>query len=198
MVYGMHIAANDKGEDKIRFSDDNNFLYWEGRELEIATWRRFPGDILRKAEMILSRELLFQATDTIEDINPYDIIDNQGCRDNRYFFANHIPQYRERARERLVKNLGDRIKRMVTVEDRQMRWKDTEIDQYAAVQTKFLEHILIAFNIVGGLTGRGTEMLSVLYRNTSATDRHILIQDGQVIVATQYHKSQNVMDALKV
>jgi hypothetical protein len=198
MVYGIHVAADDKTEDKIRFSNDDKLLYWQGRELEIAAWRQFPGDILRGAEKILSRELLFQEDDNVESINPYDIIDNQGCRDNQYFFANHIPEYRDTARKKLIGNLDGRVERMVTIKDMQIRWNDAAIDQYVVAQNRFLEHLLIAFNLVGGLTGRGTEMLSVLYRNTPETDRHMLIQDGQLIVATQYHKSQNVMDALKV
>lgn len=198
MIYGLHIAAHEKSEDKIRFSSDDKYIYWQGRELEIMSWRRFPGDILHTAEKILSRELLFQDKDTIDGINPYKIIDNQSCKDNKYFFGNHMPEYSEKARRTLIGNLGDRVQDMITDEDGHMRWEDMFVKQYAVAQNKFLEYMLIALNTVGGLTGRGTEMLSLLYRNTSTTDRHMMIQDGQVVVATQYHKSQNVMDAIKV
>ena len=63
MVYGMKVAAQENGEDQIRFSLDNKYIYWQGRELNIESWRQFPGDILWTAERILSRELLFQNVD---------------------------------------------------------------------------------------------------------------------------------------
>lgn len=57
---------------------------------------------------------------------------------------------------------------------------------------------MIGFNILGGLAGRGQEILSIHYYNTPETDRYVMVQDGQLLIATLYHKSQNVMDCLKV
>jgi hypothetical protein len=77
MVYGMRVAKDEKGEDRIIMSDDKKYLYWGGQELDIEAWRLFPGDILRTAEKLLSRELLFQSTDFVEDFNPYELKDDE-------------------------------------------------------------------------------------------------------------------------
>jgi len=197
LVYGMHVAAGEKSEDKIRF-DGNKYLYWQGEELDVEAWRRFPGDILRSAERILSRQLLFQETDFINPINPYSITENQGCKDNRYFFAHHIHGYKNQARETIIKNIGSRIQEFMRAEDGKVEWKAAFVRVYILAQNTFLELILIGLNTLGGLTGRGPEILSLLYQNTPETDRHILLQAGQIVIATQYHKSQNIMDAIKV
>ncbi len=30
MIYGMDVAQDEMGEDRIRFSDDKQYLYWQG------------------------------------------------------------------------------------------------------------------------------------------------------------------------
>jgi hypothetical protein len=193
----MGVAAQERSEDKIRF-DGEKYLYWQGEELDIEAWRMFPGDILRSAERIISRELLFRDTDLIDPLNPYSIKDNQSCRDNRYFFGRSIPGYKIHARQTILKNIGNRIKDWTTVENGELKWTSAFISQYAQAQNKFREDILIGFNTLGGLTGRGTEILSLLYENVSGSDRNIIVQTGQIVATTQYHKSQNVTDAIKV
>ena len=198
MVYGMRAARDEKGENRIRISDDKQYLYWGGQELNIESWRRFPGDILRTGEKLLSRELLFRSTDLIEDFNPYEIKDNDGCPNNEYWFADHIRGYSKTARATIIKNLGARINELVAVEGRQRKWDAAAVARYKQSHENFLEYLSIGFNTLGGLAGRGQEMLSIQYHNTPEHDRHITVQGGQLVVSTDYHKSQNVMDCLKV
>jgi len=198
MIYGMHIAADSKGEDKLRFSHDSTEMYWQGNSLNVAAWRRFPGDILKVAEKVLSRELLFQESDTVESLNPYILEPNEGCMDNMYWFGNSVIGHADTARNTIIKNLGNRVRNMIVQQDGVMMWKPQILTQYRISQNKFREYMLICFNILGGLTGRGPEILSVKYRNSVNMDRHLIIRDGQVVLVTQYHKSQNVTDAIKV
>ena len=197
LIYGMGVATEERSEDKIRF-DGDKYLYWQGHELDIEAWRRFPGDILRTGERILSRELLFQDTDFIDPINPYPISEDQTCRDNRHFFGNRIRGYKNRGRQTIVDNIGIRAQDWMTIVNGKVKWKPAFVSQYARAQNRFLEHILIGINTVGGLTGRGTEMLSLLYHNVPETDRNIILRAGQIVASTEYHKSQNVTDAIKV
>ena len=166
--------------------------------MNIESWRRFPGDILRTAEKLLSRELLFQSIDLIESFNPYEMMDNESCKNNKYWFADHIQGHSKRARDTIIQNLRERVREIVTIEDGQMKWDPVAVNNYKRSHEKFLEHLSIGFNTLGGLAGRGPEMLSLLYRNTPETDRHIMIQDGQLMTVSGCHKSQDVMDCLKV
>ena len=198
MVYGLNVSRKETGEDRIRVSNDKKYIYWQGRELNIESWRRFPGDILRTTERLMSRELLFRSTDLVESFNPYEMMDNESCKDNKYWFGNHIGGHCKTARDTIIMNLGERIKEMVIMEDGQMKWNPVFVNNFKRGHEKVLEHLSIGFNTLGGLAGRGPEMLCLLYHNTPETDRHIMIQDGQLMTVSGYHKSQNVTDCLNV
>jgi len=197
LIYGMNPDLQERSVDKIRF-DGDKYLYWQGEELDIEAWRTFPEDILRRAEKILSRNLLFRETDFIDAINPYSIKEKETCHDNRYFFGDDISGYQRRARETILKNIGNRVQDWGTNENGKLKWKSVFVNEYIRIQNEFLEYILIGLNTLGGLTGRGSEILSLLYQNTSESNRNIRLQAGQVVVTTTYHKSQNIMDAIKV
>ena len=53
-------------------------------------------------------------------------------------------------------------------------------------------------NMQGGQTGRGEEMVMMTYKNTSDGERNLKIESGQMVLETVYHKSQAIMDSLKV
>lgn len=63
---------------------------------------------------------------------------------------------------------------------------------------EFRELILLAINWTDGLTGRGTEMLSLLFKNKMAAGRNLIVSNGQIMIITEYHKSQAIMDNIKV
>ena len=45
---------------------------------------------------------------------------------------------------------------------------------------------------------RGTELLSILFRNGLYQDRNIYLIDGGLVVITRYHKSQSLVDRPKI
>jgi Orsellinic acid/F9775 biosynthesis cluster protein D len=198
MQYGLNVAKDEMGENQIRFSHDKKYLYWQGRELNIDSWRHFPGDILRTTEKLLSRELLFRSTDFVESFNPYEIEENENCKDNKHWFGDYIAEYAKTGRNTIMSNLGGQIKEMGRIEGGQWIWDPVAVNRYKRSHEKLKEYFVIGFNTLGGLAGRGPEMLSIQYYNTPGTHRHVTVQDGQLVVETQYHKCQNVTDSVKV
>jgi len=87
---------------------------------------------------------------------------------------------------------------MVTVNPDWIEWNQRSVDQYHRDRELFLELILLSMNFTCGETGRGQEILSIQYKNSMDKDRNVLIDDGQIQIATEYHKSQAIMDDLKV
>jgi hypothetical protein len=200
MNYGMAIAKNTKGDDKIRFSADKKRCYYRRYELDISIWRAMPKDILRTAEMILSRQLLFQTSDTITPVNPYSIVDYEGITDVGHFFGDTIPDYRHIARSTILDNLhiSKMFDSMATIDGHEITWRKNGIRKYATDQDEFLELILMTINLTCGQTGRGAEMLSIIYKNVAAADRNVIVLDGQIMISTEYHKSQAITDDIKV
>jgi hypothetical protein len=87
---------------------------------------------------------------------------------------------------------------MVEIKDGEIKFKAEGILEYFKSGSEFLELLLLAINWTCGQAGRGTEMLSILYKNKMSADRNIYLLDGQVMIATEYHKSQAIMDDIKV
>jgi len=199
MNYGMNIAKNCKGDDKIRFSADGKQCYYKTHQFDMLEWKEMPKEILRNAELILSRRLLFQNSDTVTAVNPY-IRDDEGIADVGHFFGETICDYRHIARSTIIDNLRavgkfDSIAR-VTAKD--VVWQERGIREYTTDQEEFLELILVAMNFTCGQTGRGMEMLSIVFKNITAADRNVILLDGQIMISTEYHKSQAIMDDIKV
>src|SRR5947199_10786638 len=103
--------------------------------------------------------------------------------------------YRDIARNKeLLKSLLRTSGRLFSIEGRRLKFITAGVDEYTNDDIKFRELILLAINWTAGLTGRGTEMLSLLYKNKMAAARNLIVQDGQIVIVTEYHKSQSIMD----
>ena len=157
-------------------------------------------DILRKAESILSRQLLFQTSNTIATINPYDIVDDESVSDVGHFFGEMIDDYGHVARSTVIENLRESglFESATTMDENAIMWKKEWIRKYVKIQEEFMELCLMAMNFTCGQTGRGTEMLSIVYKNIAAADRNVILLDGQIMISTEYHKSQSITDDIKV
>jgi len=196
--YGIYAAKEAKGADKIRII--NGQCFYDGGSFLIQAWKQMNKDILRRAEAILSRQLLFRNTDTIDSFDPYIYIDQERNFNNGFSLASLIPDYRHRAREVIMTSLGRSSKwnSMVRVNENGIEFLAEGKDQYMQADDDFRELILVEMNWTGGLTGRGTEMESLLFENKQAAGRNIYIDDGQIKVITEYHKSQAITDDIKV
>jgi len=78
MNYGIETAKDERGKPMIDFSDDGKWAQIHGHAFEISKYKSMIDSIARRAETILSRELLFRDSDTIDPINPYEIHDDEG------------------------------------------------------------------------------------------------------------------------
>jgi hypothetical protein len=199
--YGIYAAKDATGADNIRICPDKKLLYYGTQQLDIQAWKGFQKDILRQAESILSRQLLFRQSDIVETINPYSFDrDDQDISDVDHYFAEKIPNFRKNGRSMIIDNLRLTCKwnDMVTINPDGIEWNQRGVGQYHRDRELFLELILLSMNFTCGETGRGQEILSIQYKNSMDKDRNILIDDGQIQIATEYHKSQAIMDDLKV
>jgi hypothetical protein len=68
-------------------------------------------------------------------------------------------------------------------------WRAGRVQDYLRQVTAFLEHLLLAMHLTGGLPGRAPEMLSLRHCNDEQP-RNVMVHDGQVMFITGYHKMQ--------
>ena len=77
MNYGISASINDRGKHMIYFSENGQWATIHGHSFEISKYKSMIDSVARRAEMILSRELLFRDSDTIDFINSYEIYDDE-------------------------------------------------------------------------------------------------------------------------
>jgi hypothetical protein len=64
-----------------------------------------------------------------------------------------------------------------------------KVERYMKRADDLLELLLVLMHLTGGQPARGTELLSIRYKNTAAgAERNITIEEGMLAFATRYHK----------
>ncbi len=201
LQYGQQVAKDSKGRDRIRFGSNAYDMYFDGRWFDIRRWKPFVKDILNAAEEILATHLLFLREKSVPLIDLYQYVDDPNLMDAGYWFARKDESAWKNARKYVLDNLrgnNDEWDGLVELQPDGITWREDGVQIYEGWVEKFLELVLLAFNICCGLNGRGREMTSVQYMNTMNSPRHILVEDGQIMIVTDYHKSQTLMEDVKV
>jgi hypothetical protein len=171
MNYGMKIAKDSKGTDRVRFSADRRYCYFDGHGFKVDEWKSMVKDIVRSLERILSRQLLFRQGDTIEPMNPYSIVDNEYVHENGHYFAHLLSDYRHVAKKTVLESLSESREDWNKLVRADETFNPDGVATYTKSVIEFLELLLLAINWTCGQTGRGTEMLCLLYKNKMSADR---------------------------
>jgi hypothetical protein len=158
-------------------------------------------DIMDVLEVKICRDLLFLDTDRLPLMNPWDIRDSERNLDNGYSFVCNNPNYRRIALQQVFGGMHRRgIDIASSTRQIQGRWilVAEARDAYRAAAEGFRELLMLAIAFICGMAGRGTEMLSLLFRNKGAAQRNIYVQLGCIMIITSYHKGQNITGTTKV
>src|SRR5437667_21349 len=166
----------------------------------MAEWKEFVLKLLAEVENMCAVELLFRPDGRLPQVDLYALKDNTNWKEAEHYFAKEQPELLDDERRYVMHNLICSEKRndMFQVENERLKFLKGGVDNYENWVRKFKKLLCILMMVTCGQTGRGTELTSLLYMNTMNGNRSIYIEDGQVMFITQYHKSQAIMDGLKV
>jgi len=194
--YGYVVSKNSKTRSSIRWSADEKQMYFKGRRLEIQEWKRFVHSLLQSAEEVMSRELLFRTDDLIPNVNLNNIVEDPCREDAEYYFVLENAEAMKTGRRTLLSNMKktEAWNRFVKIERGKIVYAEKEVKEYEHKVMEFLELLCCLCIMTCGQSGRGTEVTSLQYKNTMSTIRGILVEDGQIMLVTEYHKSQAVTD----
>jgi hypothetical protein len=197
--FGYGCSRNAATRPHLRWSPDGRILYWDNEALEIAAFKKFVLDMVHETEQMLSKDLLFRYDGRIPETNLY-FCDDPTRRDVDYFWVHGIEKGFKKGQSRVMEALrrSEKWNSMVELVDGQIVFLQAGIDEYNLLDTKFRKSLATVMILTCGQTGRGMEMLSVLYRNTQTEERNLSVEHGQFMQITQHHKSFAIMDEFKV
>ena len=91
--------------------------------------------------------------------------------------------------KRLRKDFVDREASDLSPGGRGVAWAIKRVQQYEKALRRFREHLLVAVHMTGGQPARGTELVTVTYKNMpNGQSRGIFVENGLMVYVTMYHK----------
>jgi hypothetical protein len=201
--YGMKIGQNTlKSGTTVTFTEDGKFCEFEGKgRFATEKWVTMVGDVVREMWDLLC-DLLFIPPGSILHMNPYSFQDKEGEGENGWNMADGIPDYAGKAVDTIFENLAKSPNA-----DFYVKWKpgsttrtaedidgitDEGLEAYHRIDVAFRERLLLAINYCCGMTGRGTEITPLRFKNRAEAKRNIFIDGGQIMIVTTYHKAQTI------
>jgi hypothetical protein len=155
--------------------------------------------LIDDAEKMLSKHLLFRGDETLPAIDLYSWNDNQNNHQTGHYFTKDTETHKE-AQKRMMNVLqqSPRWCSMMEHNGDDLQFNAADLENYETWDIRFRRMLFILIAITCGLSGRGPEMMSLKYMNSISGDRNFILMDGQFMSISEYHKSQAIMDALKV
>jgi hypothetical protein len=149
---------------------------------------------------MLAKRLLFRLDGTLPSFDLYSYRDNPCNREAGHYFALDGSNAMKKAQARMMKALRNSPKWIKMMENSgdDLSFNPAVVKSYEEWDVRFRRILLVLLCLTCGLSGRGREMTSLKYMNTLVGDRGMLLKGGQFMAITEYHKSQAIMDALKV
>jgi len=201
LVYGMAAAKGAGGRPRIRWSADKKTMYFDGKPLAMVKFRDFITELIDIAEGLLCKELLFcKDLSWVRELNLTKLEDDMNNQTTGFSFLDERGNRLSGGRERVIMNLKQLPvwETLTRIKDGRIHFRPKEVVKYISRVEAFLEYLLILIHFTSGQPARGTELTTIRYQNVLQNLRNIYIEDGQVMVVTEVHKSQAIMDAPRV
>lgn len=149
---------------------------------------------------MLAKRLLFRRDGSLPSVDLYSYRDNPRNRQAGHYFAVDKSDAVKQAQSRMMKALRNSSKWGTMMENSgdDLSFNPAVVKSYEEWDVRFRRILLLLLLFTCGLSGRGREMTSLKYMNTIVGDRGLLLQGGQFMAITEYHKSLAIMDATKV
>ena len=223
LLYGRKIARETGSRLMVSWSRAGDVMYYMGKPVSMDSIRGMVAEMTADAESLLWNSLMFKTAkamgqsgsnggDCISHDNDDDDDGDDG--DNVRFtipLANieddltHTQRGRSfihsngldgRQYEMLEDIISSSRKREFL--DGKGEWRWPGIQKYLKLVKKFEELLLLLAHITGGQPSRGEEITGLRLVNGINRDRNVFVIDGEVVLVTQYHKSQAHFDSPRV
>lgn len=217
-AYGRAIRANTNADGVVDWHGDE--LLYGHVQFTMGSLRTMVHGLLHSARMQLRQEILLvgedgldpdgevDATAGLPSIQWHRLVDNPAETRAGWSFVDDPRNDEALGRVDGKTWLASRVAaeerlRAQFIEDDDgtgtIRWKMDGVRAYAARMKSFRAKLLVLMHMSGGQPARGTELVTVQYKNGAGGDiRGIFIDDGAVAFVTMYNKTMGMSAKAKV
>lgn len=199
LAYGLARAMQTGGPTSVHWTDrEKEVLIISGLPVQVVAFKTMVHNILQEAEDLLWQDLMFtEEKEARFTIDLMKIIDDMSTTKlGSSFITDHRNHLGEGFQFILTQIQGSEKLRKLMLSGKSLN--KAGVKQYRKQVKRFQEYLFMLIHITGGQPARGTEISSILRRDSMVSDRNIFVLGGQVCVITQYHKSMAITDQEKV
>jgi hypothetical protein len=198
LAYGKHIALNYGNAGGVFWEDETQTLNLHGARIPAEKFKAMVGKAIEDAEDLFWLRLMWTAdpADRLAlDLN--ELTDDITFRRRDSYFVDNkqnglASKWEDVTIDRLLMSRNGR--KMY----RDGKWHTRLAREYLREVDKFKKLLLFCVHVTGGQPARGSEILSLRFKNGCVRDRNIFLLDGYVMSVTFYNKTQAEWDVPKV
>ena len=196
--YGKTISMQSGNSPSVTWSrsGEGDVLYFHGKPLAMSRFRGAIYDMIRDAEDILWRDLMWSDDWERFEIDLDSISDDlSSVQRSESFVTREVNRLRDKVEWMAERMMRAKKSRRLRVNQ---QWRMTKVREYGHRIRDFLELLMVLIHICSGQPARGEEITPIRHRNGLLQERNIFVIDGQVMFVTRYHKSQALFGRPKV
>jgi len=198
LAYGKHIALNYGNAGGVFWEEEAQALNLHGARIPMEKFKAMVGKAIDDAEDLFWQRLMWTAdpADRLAlDLN--ELTDDITFRRRDSYFVDNkrnglASKWEDVTIDRLLMSRNGR--KMY----RDGKWHTRLAREYLREVDKFRKLLLFCVHVTGGQPARGSEILSLRFKNGCVRDRNIFLLDGYVMSVTFYNKTQAEWDVPKV
>jgi hypothetical protein len=193
LAYGKHLALNHGNAGSIFWEMGDRVMRLHSSRIVMDKFREMMKKAIGDAEHTLWTDLMWQAERFEVDLD--GLTDDFTFRKRGAYFVNNAQNGLEGAWKWMVQRMKQ------TKEGRKLRtgkkWNRRRVKEYLRVVDRFQRLLLFCAHGTGGQPKRGSEVLSMRFRNGCLQDRNSFVLDGMMMLVNRYYKSQSQWDVPK-
>jgi hypothetical protein len=159
-------------------------------------WKECVRKLVEELERLTGLLLHVSELPAVDFYSP-ELRDNHNMKNIGKGLGTEQPGGKEGARKRMLNRLEENGELSMWIDDTG-GYKVVLVLGYARLVNEWLKVCSVLIVFTCGMAGRGYEMLSIRYYNSRVSRRNIVIDNGQVKIIIEYHKSMGIMDEVKV
>ena len=194
LAYAKYVAVNHGNAPSIFWEKGDRVMRLHSSRIVMDKFRGMVQNAIAEGERLLWQELMWDAERFEVDLE--QLVDDVTFRKRDAYFVNNphnglAAAWKWMSRRLKQTRAGQRMRAGG-------RWHTRRACEYLRRVDQFRKLLLFCVHVTGGQPARGSEILSLRFKNGCLQDRNVFVVDGVVMTVTRYNKTQSQWDAPKV